>query len=166
MALGVKNPPANAGNTVRFGFSPWVWKIPWRRAWQPAPVFFPRESHGQRRLSAAVHRVTKSQTQWSDVASMHELLIIKILEFLHSEKEWKSYLLSLKLDISLGSFLFLTHDNGRKSFWLYLQNLSRILPLLTAFTDTTLIQATIIFYLGAAVAPKLVFQLLHFFTTI
>ena len=26
----------------------WVGKIPWRREWQPTPVFFPGESHGQR----------------------------------------------------------------------------------------------------------------------
>jgi len=25
-------------------------KIPWRRAWQPTPVFWPGESHGQRSL--------------------------------------------------------------------------------------------------------------------
>ena len=25
----------------RHGFGPWVRKIPWRRAWQPTPVFFP-----------------------------------------------------------------------------------------------------------------------------
>ena len=25
-----------------------VEKIPWRRAWQPTPVFLPRESRGQR----------------------------------------------------------------------------------------------------------------------
>ena len=37
----------------------WVGKIPWRRAWQPTPVFLPGESHGQRSLQAAVHRVTK-----------------------------------------------------------------------------------------------------------
>ena len=30
------------------GFNPWVGKIPWRREWQPAPVFLPREFHGQR----------------------------------------------------------------------------------------------------------------------
>ena len=34
----------------RHGFNPWVGKIPWRRAWQPTPVFLPRESHGQRTL--------------------------------------------------------------------------------------------------------------------
>ena len=32
---------------VRPGFDPWLGKIPWRRAWQPAPVFLPGESHGQ-----------------------------------------------------------------------------------------------------------------------
>ena len=32
------------------GFHPWVRKIPWRRAWQPTPVFLPGESHGQRSL--------------------------------------------------------------------------------------------------------------------
>ena len=34
----------------RLGFSPWVGKIPWRRAWQPTPVFLPGESHRQRSL--------------------------------------------------------------------------------------------------------------------
>ena len=29
-------------------FNPWVGKVPWRRAWQPTPVFLPGESHGQR----------------------------------------------------------------------------------------------------------------------
>ena len=26
------------------------WEDPWRRAWQPTPVFFPGESNGQRSL--------------------------------------------------------------------------------------------------------------------
>ena len=32
-------------------FNPWVWKVPWRKAWQPTPVFLPGESHGHRSLS-------------------------------------------------------------------------------------------------------------------
>ena len=28
----------------------WVWKIPWRRKWQPTPVFLPGEFHRQRSL--------------------------------------------------------------------------------------------------------------------
>ena len=35
----------------RCGFSSWVGKIPWRRAWQPTPVFLPGGSHGQRSLA-------------------------------------------------------------------------------------------------------------------
>jgi len=31
----------------KHGFSPWVGKIPWKRAWQPTPLFLPGESHGQ-----------------------------------------------------------------------------------------------------------------------
>ena len=47
VAQTVKNPPAMPGP----GFDPWVRKIPWRRAWQPTPVFLPEESHGQRSLA-------------------------------------------------------------------------------------------------------------------
>ena len=49
MALEVKNPPANAGD-LRCRFDPWVRKMPWRRPWQPTPVFLPGESLGQRTL--------------------------------------------------------------------------------------------------------------------
>ena len=38
-----KNPPAMWEN--------WAGTIPWRRAWQPTPVFLPGEAHGQRRLA-------------------------------------------------------------------------------------------------------------------
>ena len=31
---------------------PWVGKIPWRRKWEPTPVFLPEKSYGQRRLVA------------------------------------------------------------------------------------------------------------------
>ena len=31
-------------------FHPWVRKIPWRREWQPTPVFLPEESYGQKSL--------------------------------------------------------------------------------------------------------------------
>ena len=35
----------------RCWFDPWVGKIPWRRNWQPTPVFLPGKSHGQRSLA-------------------------------------------------------------------------------------------------------------------
>ena len=34
----------------RLKFDPRVGKIPWRRKWQPTPVFSPGKSHGQRNL--------------------------------------------------------------------------------------------------------------------
>ena len=40
----------NRLDNERCGFAPWVGKIPWRRAWQPTPIFLPGESHGQRSL--------------------------------------------------------------------------------------------------------------------
>ena len=34
----------------RCRLEPWVRKVPWRRKWQPAPVFLPGKPHGQRSL--------------------------------------------------------------------------------------------------------------------
>ena len=34
----------------RHGFDSWVAKIPWRRKWQPTPIFLPGKSHGWRSL--------------------------------------------------------------------------------------------------------------------
>ena len=43
----VKNPPAKAGAAVSI---PGLGTCPWRRKWQPTPVFLPGKSHGQRSL--------------------------------------------------------------------------------------------------------------------
>ena len=48
MTVGEKS-SCNAGDT-RAWVIPWVWKIPWRRKWQPTPVFFPGKPHGERSL--------------------------------------------------------------------------------------------------------------------
>ena len=46
-------PGASDGKSIclqcgRPRFDPWVRKIPWRRKWQPTPVFLPGEFHGWR----------------------------------------------------------------------------------------------------------------------
>ena len=50
----------------------WVGKIPWRRAWQPTPVFLPGKSQGQEELgglqSIGWQRVRHN---WSDWACTH-----------------------------------------------------------------------------------------------
>ena len=51
----------------RCGFDPWVRKMPWRRAWQPTPVFLPEKSHGQRSLAGY------SSTGWQRVGNDKQL---------------------------------------------------------------------------------------------
>ena len=52
MALGVKNLPAYAGDArERCWLDPWVRKIPWRRKWEPTPVFLTGKSHEERSLA-------------------------------------------------------------------------------------------------------------------
>ena len=46
-----KEPACEGRRCKRCRFDPWVGKIPWRKAWQPTPVFMPGESHGQRSLA-------------------------------------------------------------------------------------------------------------------
>ena len=56
-----KEPVYQCRRRKRCGFTTWIGKFPWRRAWQPLPVFLPGESDGQRGLSGYSHRVAKSQ---------------------------------------------------------------------------------------------------------
>ena len=58
----------SACNAGRSGFEPWIGKIPWRRAWQPTPVFLPGKFPGHRR-QATVHGVKESDT--TERLSMH-----------------------------------------------------------------------------------------------
>jgi len=46
-----KEPACSAGATGDTIQRSCLWKIPWRRAWQPIPEFLPGESHGQRSLT-------------------------------------------------------------------------------------------------------------------
>ena len=55
VALVVKSLTCQCRRYKRCGFNPWIEKIPWRRAWQPTPVFLPGESHGQRSLVGYIH---------------------------------------------------------------------------------------------------------------
>ena len=46
-ANGSKEPVCKCRRHRRLRFDPWVGKIPWRKAWQPSPIFLPGETHGQ-----------------------------------------------------------------------------------------------------------------------
>ena len=40
----VKNLPTSSGHARDVDYIPGSWKIPWRREWQPSPVFLPGKS--------------------------------------------------------------------------------------------------------------------------
>ena len=90
VALVVKNPP------VMQDFQEmWVWPLsqedPWRRAWQPSPVFLPGESHGQRSL-AGYHPwgSQKAGHDWSDIihAHMDHTLVALLKQKLDAQQHW------------------------------------------------------------------------------
>ena len=63
----------------RPGFDPWVGKIPWRKAWQPTPVFMPGES-------SWTEEPGRLQSMWSqrvghDWATKHN----------HKQAQWRTY---------------------------------------------------------------------------
>ena len=71
-----KEPTCQCMRCKRRGFHPRVGKILWRRAWQPTPVFLPRESHGQRSLEGYSPQGRKRRTQLKGL-SMHACIYDK-----------------------------------------------------------------------------------------
>ena len=72
----------------RLGFDPWVRKIPWRRKWQPTPVFLPGESHGQRSLEG-YSPLGPEESDMTERLSLHtytteEILILSLKRDLKS----------------------------------------------------------------------------------
>ena len=61
-----KEPTCQCRRRKRYGFDLSVGEIPWKRAWQPSPVFLPREFHGQRNLAGYSPGSLKSWTQLND----------------------------------------------------------------------------------------------------
>ena len=66
----VKNPPANAGDVGDVVSITWVGKVPWRRKWQPTPVFLPGESYGQKSVVGYSPWGHKRQTGLSTHATL------------------------------------------------------------------------------------------------
>ena len=64
-----KEPACQRRRRKRCRFNPWVRKIPWRRKWQPTPIFLPGESHGQRSLVGYSPRGCKEYTRSNTKAS-------------------------------------------------------------------------------------------------
>ena len=56
-------------------FDPWVQKTPWRKAWQPTPVFFPGESYGHRNLAGSQGRKESDMTELTQHTCTRENLL-------------------------------------------------------------------------------------------
>ena len=73
----VKNQPANVGDAGDGGFDPWVGKTPWRRKWQPSPIFLPGKYLGQRSLAG--YSLQGHKRAGHDRATEHTLYRLKFL---------------------------------------------------------------------------------------
>ena len=75
--------------TQKCRFDPWIGKIPGRRKWQPIPVYFPAESHGQRSLEGCspwggkeldtTEATEQACRPWSSVRELVNLSIVAII---------------------------------------------------------------------------------------
>ena len=68
-----KESACNAGDP---GFDPWVGKIPWRRKWQPTPLFLPGKSHGQRNLLGYLLFMGVAKVRYDLVNKQQQLFLI------------------------------------------------------------------------------------------
>ena len=60
----------------RCGFDPRDGSIPWRRVWQPTPVFLPGESHGQGSLKSCSLRGRRVRHHWRNLARVHTYICV------------------------------------------------------------------------------------------
>ena len=77
VALEVKNPHANAGDIRDSSLIPLSWRFPWRRKWQPFPVFLAGKFLDRGAWWATVHGIIKSQTWLSTHTLTFKLIDIK-----------------------------------------------------------------------------------------
>ena len=71
----------------RHEFSPWAGTIPWRRKWQPVPVFLPGKFYGQRSLVGYSPRGSQRvgynwMTKYTGMIEQNDLLMWHAVQFL------------------------------------------------------------------------------------
>ena len=73
------------------GFIPWVAKTPWRRAWQPTPVFLPGENPMDREAwQGIVYKIVKSWTwlKWLNIHALKHSALVKSVSQAGTWKIW------------------------------------------------------------------------------
>ena len=102
-SLGFPGSASGKEPTCTHGFDPWVGKSPWRRAWQPTPVFLPVESPGQRswagyspwgrrvRHDFLFHFLSTAHLQ----SELREHLVFPVCLAQDARREWQTLTLTL-----------------------------------------------------------------------
>ena len=75
-----KEPPCQCRRHKRCGFSPWVGKVPWRRAWQCISAFLLENPMDGEAWQATVHSVTKKQTQTKQLSTHSHVILLPFSE--------------------------------------------------------------------------------------
>ena len=115
-----KEPACQCWRRKRCTFDPWVRKMPWRRAWQPTPVFLLGEPHGQRSLAGytlyAQSCLTLSDPMDCSLPgpSIHGIFQAKVLEWGASAFSGSAS----KRSLNLLSMLERDSNRGLKPLWL------------------------------------------------
>ena len=112
---------------------PWVRKSPWRRKWQPTPIFLPGKSHGMRSLVGYSPWIAKSWT-WHSTKQQQQLECLVCQGGLKITKhktlktavlyEWSSYLMPENLALLYkNNFKWSKHSSIKKEEAIYILTL-------------------------------------------
>ena len=103
------------------GVAPWVGKIPWRRAWQPTPVFLPAEARSPRTEEPGRPQSMGSQSR-TRLSDQHHTSLLSNTDFTDHWYSWVCWvLLEAEADLVLGEtavyLLLMKNKKGRLLNW-------------------------------------------------
>ena len=73
------------------GLIPGLGRSPWRRKWQPTPVFLPGESHGQRSLAGCIQSMGSQESDMTERLSALEKNFKDIFQLRGIQKHMNRY---------------------------------------------------------------------------
>ena len=97
---------------------PWVRKIPWRREWQPTPVFLPGESNGQRSRRLQSMGLQRDRTEYTHTHTHSKLGEVAWPERLIFRGPIWTLLQSSRQEIK-NQFCGYSDEWGQGSYWLF-----------------------------------------------
>ena len=87
-----KEPACRCRRHKRYSFDPWAGQIPWKREWQPTPVFLPRESPWTEEPGGLqTMKLQRVRHDWSDLARIRVYTCMYLYKCVYSETclKWK-----------------------------------------------------------------------------